>query len=307
VERRDIVPRDAPEVADTGVDGSPALDPGKWQRAYTDRLNALFTPAGWTRRYTIYTSANFERRKDQKIIAKVTCELTIFGLGSHSATGEEWADDDNAGTSAETLGFRHIGVVHDEYAVSPDGMKAFGVLDLETEMEGCRFSIGLRNSHDKSMRLAMTCGYRVFVCSNMAFAGDFTPVLAKHSKSFSLIDCISVGVDRMQRNFEPMRKQVEAWQRSELTDVTAKVVIYEAFVECKLEAPKHLARTVHELYFEPKYEEFRPFKRVYVCIQRTRSYPTIQGHGQAGGIPRRPVLPGVLVHGGGLGWPPLPS
>ena len=29
----------------------------------------------------------------------------------------------------------------------------------------------------------------------------FTPVLAKHSKSFSLIDCISVGVDRMQRNF----------------------------------------------------------------------------------------------------------
>jgi hypothetical protein len=57
----------------------------------------------------------------------------------------------------------------------------------------------------------------------------FTPVLAKHSKSFSLIDCISVGVDRMQRHFEPMRKQVEAWQRSELTDVTAKVVIYEAF------------------------------------------------------------------------------
>ena len=26
----------------------------------------------------------------------------------------------------------------------------------------------------------------------------------------------------------------------------------------KLEAPKHLARTVHGLYFEPKYEEFRP-------------------------------------------------
>ncbi|MBZ5667196.1 MAG: hypothetical protein LAO30_21655 [Acidobacteriia bacterium] len=66
-------------------------------------------------------------------------------------------------------------------------------------------------------------------------------MLAKHSKSFSLIDCISVGVDRMQRNFEPMREQVEAWQRSELTDVTAKVVIYEAFVEGKLEAPKHLA------------------------------------------------------------------
>jgi hypothetical protein len=27
----------------------------------------------------------------------------------------------------------------------------------------------------------------------------------------------------MQRNFEPMRKQVDTWQKSELTDVTAKV------------------------------------------------------------------------------------
>jgi hypothetical protein len=45
--------------------------------------------------------------------------------------------------------------------------------------------------------------------------------------------------------------------RSELTDVTAKVVIYEAFVGGKLEGPKHLARTVHDLYFEPKYEEFQ--------------------------------------------------
>ncbi|MBZ5550838.1 MAG: hypothetical protein LAO22_23260 [Acidobacteriia bacterium] len=78
------------------------------QRAYTDRLNALFTPAGWTRKYKIHTSANFERSKDQRIAAKVlvTCELTIFGLGSHSATGEEWADDDNACTSAEAQAFK---------------------------------------------------------------------------------------------------------------------------------------------------------------------------------------------------------
>jgi hypothetical protein len=70
----------------------------------------------------------------------------------------------------------------------------------------------------------------------------FAPVLAKHSKSFSLVDYIAGGIARMQRNFEPMRKQVEAWQRSEVTDVTAKVVIYEAFVEGKLELPKHRGR-----------------------------------------------------------------
>jgi Rad52/22 family double-strand break repair protein len=78
------------------------------QRAYTDRSNELFTLAGWTRKYTIHTSANFERSKDQKIVAKVmvTCEVIVFGLGSHSATGEEWADDENAVTSAEAQAFK---------------------------------------------------------------------------------------------------------------------------------------------------------------------------------------------------------
>src|SRR5437899_7526774 len=78
------------------------------QRAYTDRLNALLTPVGWTRKYAVHTSANFQRGKDQKTVAKifVTCELTILGLGSHSATGEEWADDDNAVTSAEAQAFK---------------------------------------------------------------------------------------------------------------------------------------------------------------------------------------------------------
>jgi hypothetical protein len=82
----------------------PYADP----RAYTDRLNSLFTPGGWTRKYTVHTSANFERKPDQKTVAKVfvTCELTIFGLGSHSATGEEWTDNDNAGTSAEAQAFK---------------------------------------------------------------------------------------------------------------------------------------------------------------------------------------------------------
>jgi hypothetical protein len=62
----------------------------------------------------------------------------------------------------ETLSFRHIGVVTEEYAVSKDGMKMFGVLDLDTGMPGCRFSIGVRNSHDRSMRLAAVVGVRLW-------------------------------------------------------------------------------------------------------------------------------------------------
>src|SRR5438034_2919406 len=158
----------------------------------------------------------------------------------------------------ETLGFRHIGVVRDEYAVSPDGMRMFGVLDLETGMHGCRFSIGVRNANDKSMRLALTVGYRVMVCDNMAFHGDFTTVLAKHSKNFSLLDALSIGVDRMQRNFEPMQNQIERWRESQVSEVAAKLVIYQAFIESELDVPRHLARVVHDHYFNPQLEDFQP-------------------------------------------------
>jgi hypothetical protein len=158
----------------------------------------------------------------------------------------------------ETLGFRHIAPVREEYAVSTDGMKMFGVMDLETGFTGARFSLGLRNANDKSMRLALVVGYRVFCCDNMAFNGDFTPVLAKHTKHFDLVSSLSVGVDQMQRNFEPMMRQVDLWQRHHLTDDRARLVIYEAFVEGRLEAPRHLSRRVHSLYFDPPYPEFAP-------------------------------------------------
>ena len=36
------------------------------------------------------------------------------------------------------------------------------------------------------------------------------------------------------------------------------MIIYRAFVEGDLAAPRHLARTVHDLYFNPRYEEFEP-------------------------------------------------
>jgi hypothetical protein len=106
------------------------------------------------------------------------------------------------------------------------------------------------------MRLALTAGYCVFVCDNMAFQGDFTPVLAKHTKHFDLLDSLAVGIDRMQRNLKPMRKQIEAWRGTRISDEQARLVMYRAFIEGELEAPRYLARKVHQLYFEPEYPEF---------------------------------------------------
>jgi len=51
---------------------------------------------------------------------------------------------------------------------------------------------------------------------------------------------------------------VTLWRAQQLTSATAKLIIYRAFVEDELDAPKHLARRVHELYFAPGHEDFQP-------------------------------------------------
>lgn len=83
-------------------------------------------------------------------------------------------------------------------------------------------------------------------------------MLAKHTKQLSLVDVLSIGIDRIQGNFEPMKKLVEAWRATRIPDDAAKLVIYRAFVEGELDVPKHLARRVHDLYFNPQIEEFAP-------------------------------------------------
>jgi hypothetical protein len=158
----------------------------------------------------------------------------------------------------EALKFRHIAPVREQYAISPDGMKLFGVVDLETTETGYRFSVGIRNSNDKSFSLALTVGYRVFCCDNMMFNGDFEPVMRKHTKSLEIISVIELGVSQMQRNFSGMVQTVNAWQEKQLSDDKARLTIYRAFTEGELEAPRHLDRVVHGLYFQPQHPEFSP-------------------------------------------------
>jgi hypothetical protein len=161
------------------------------------------------------------------------------------------------GAVIETLGFRRLNVVEDQYAVSPDGMRMFGVLALDIEDNGVRVSIGLRNSHDKSFALGITIGYKVFVCDNLAFHGDYQTLTRKHSKNLVVNDVLAIAIDRLQRNFAPMLNQVNAWKGYDLPDASAKLIIYQAFIEDGLEVPKHLADDVHRHYFEPEHEEFR--------------------------------------------------
>ncbi len=136
----------------------------------------------------------------------------------------------------ETLDMRRLEVVRDEYAVSPDGARMFGFLEISVEELGVRFAIGCRNSHDKEF---LDGTHRrvsgVLVCDNLAFHGDFTPVTRKHTKGFDALEVIDMAVGKMQRHFEPMKRQIDAWKVFTLPDIRAKEVIYGAFIEGNLD------------------------------------------------------------------------
>jgi hypothetical protein len=98
-------------VAATSRDGRKGrVTPYANPRAYTDRLNEVLTASGWTRQYAVHTISPVTRLKKDKAIQTgkvlVTCTVSIAGIGSHSGSGEEWADDENAMTSAEAQAFK---------------------------------------------------------------------------------------------------------------------------------------------------------------------------------------------------------
>jgi hypothetical protein len=136
-------------------------------------------------------------------------------------------------------------------------MKMFGLLEVNHDFDGIRFAIGLRNANDKSMRLGMVAGYRVFVCDNLAFNGDFNPLLAKHSKNLDLIESVSMGVDRIQRCWNPLKEVITKKRETALDDDQVRLWLYDLFTKKKF--PVSLFKTVYKEYFEqPSYEEFPP-------------------------------------------------
>lgn len=181
-------------------------------------------------------------------------DLALIPVPPATDTFQPIPHKDLVDTLDEALALRRFEITRSEFAVSTDGMKMFGLLEINAALDGIRFAIGLRNSNDKSMRLGLVAGYRVAVCDNMMFQGDFNPLLAKHTKGLDLIESVSIGVDRIHRGFKPLERAINTKRLMRLTDDDARILIYQAFLEAKF--PISLIKQVHQNYFSPGYEEF---------------------------------------------------
>jgi hypothetical protein len=122
-----------------------------------------------------------------------------------------------------------LDIVKSEYVLAQNGQRMFGVYDLNQGTSELSWSIGIRNSMNKSMSLGITAGTRVFVCDNLCFSGDYL-TFRRHTSGLD-IDELAFLAYRSMRQMIPMLKAFQRWHEGlrnyPLTVTDAKLLLVE--------------------------------------------------------------------------------
>lgn len=143
-------------------------------------------------------------------------------------------------------------VVNTEYVLANEGKRMFGVWDLSGGSDELCWSIGIRNSMDKSMALGITAGNRVFVCENLAFSGDFV-ALRKHTSGLDYVELEFMAyraMKQMVKNLTMFQAWHEGLKELALDEKNAKLLLVEIMAS-NIIPPSKFAR-FNDLYFASK-------------------------------------------------------
>lgn len=129
-----------------------------------------------------------------------------------------------------SLGFFGHEVVEESYGVTPDGARFFGVLSLRSDYGDYTDTVGLRNSHDKRFPIGISFGSRVFVCDNLAFAGDQV-IRRKHTKNakFALPSLIAEVVEPLREQRFQQARVFELYRRRYLSSMETNDTIVRLY------------------------------------------------------------------------------
>lgn len=162
------------------------------------------------------------------------------------------------GTVLENLDLLGFSVTSMDLAVSHQGQRFFGTIDLGSDLsEGVNLVVGLRNSTDKSYSAALVAGSRVAVCSNGMFSGEIS-VTRKHTAKIE--QDFDGGVLHAIKSLRSFREgevnRIGEMQQLQLSDERAAHLVLTAH-EKKIVGSRMLMPLWNE-WKEPSFEEFRP-------------------------------------------------
>jgi hypothetical protein len=135
------------------------------------------------------------------------------------------------------LAVRDIRIVKEEFALAHEGLRLFGVLELEVPgtNDGSgheyNFAMGIRTANDRPFATQLAVGARVFVCSNLAFSGDLIAMNRKHTSKFDLNADLSRAVDLYQIHLATFGGKFEGLRSRHLRMWEAKEMIFDSIAE----------------------------------------------------------------------------
>ena len=152
-----------------------------------------------------------------------------------------------------------LDVVHEAHALTHDGTRYFGLIQVQNGCNSSDYSwvLGLRNSHDKTLTAGLVAGAQVFVCDNLAFSGE-VQISRKHTAYIleDLPGLVGNALGRLLLMFKSQDQRVERYRATRLSDADAHDLTVRALdsgVVCASRIPELLKE-----WREPRYREFEP-------------------------------------------------
>lgn len=129
-----------------------------------------------------------------------------------------------------SLGFFGHELIEEHHAITPDGMRYFGILSLRGPDGDYTDTVGLRNSHDKKFPIGIAIGAKVFVCDNLSFHGDHV-IKRRHTANAKrhLPGLVAEVIEPLQLYRQMQAEVFDRYRAQELEDRQADQAIMQLY------------------------------------------------------------------------------
>ena len=156
------------------------------------------------------------------------------------------------------LSASHLTIVNQAHALSHDGDRYFGLIQVETKQNTGDYALvlGLRNSHDKRFPAGLVAGAQVFVCDNLSFHGE-VELSRKHTRFINrdLPLLTERAIGQLQEKWHLQEERIGRYQDYAIDDRDAHDLMVRA-VDVGVCPVTILPKVVHE-WREPSHDAFK--------------------------------------------------
>ena len=147
-------------------------------------------------------------------------------------------------------------LVESTHALTKKGQRYFGLFELESKNDDWNVTIGLRNSHDKSIAAGMALGQKVMVCTNLAFSGEIKfsrkHTVNGHSEAMLMMRKAFTQIPNFENKLE---SRDDSWKNLKITNGEASTLILKSVIGEMI--PSNKAISVYKHWEKPEHQEFR--------------------------------------------------